>query len=153
MISNVSELTIDEIGTLEGFTEPHEVDERIPLSIWFETILATKLKDLSDGDLAKMIRQQIYIKSVTPEALKRLKANPIAGYLGDGELLESLLSVESDTWKEASEIKHTVVVFLEEFIALFHANQLTFPEDEDRFSNEDREEYLQHLLTFKNRIL
>lgn len=153
MISNVSELTIDEIGTLEGFTEPHEVDERIPLSIWFETILATKLKDLSDGDLAKMIRQQIYIKSVTPEALKRLKANPIAGYLGDGELLESLLSVESDTWKEASEIKHTVLVFLEEFIALFHANQLIFPEDEDRFSNEDREEYLQHLLTFKKRIL
>lgn len=91
---------------------------------------------MSDGDLAKMIRQQIYIKSVTPEVLKRLKVNPIAGYLGDGELLESLLSVESDTWKEASEIKHTVLVFLEECIVLFHANQLTFPADEDRFSNE-----------------
>lgn len=29
MISNVSELTIDEIGTLEGFTEPHKVGDHI----------------------------------------------------------------------------------------------------------------------------
>ncbi|MDQ1236104.1 hypothetical protein QE450_003602 [Paenibacillus sp. SORGH_AS306] len=152
MISNVSQLTINEIGILEGFKELHKVDKRIPLSIWFETILATKLKDLSNGDLAKMIRQKIYIKSVTPEALKRLKVNPIAGYLGDGGLLESLVSVENDVWKGAPEIAYTLLIFLEEFMAFFHANQLTFPEDEERFSNEDREEYFQNLLSIKKHI-
>lgn len=42
MNENLSELTINEISKLEGFTEDFEVDEDVPLSVWYNSIQKKK---------------------------------------------------------------------------------------------------------------
>lgn len=100
---------------------------------------------MNDGDVAKLIRQMIHLHSIIPEALKRLKENPVAGYLGDGEVLEAIAKVEKREWDKNPDICELVSSFIDGFIHLFENNKLNFPEDEERFSNQEREEYYQML--------
>lgn len=94
------ELTLDEIAMKEGFTEPFIVDEEVPLSKWFGRIQNIRLKDLSDGDLAKLLRQDFHLKYTVSEALNRLIQNPFAGDLYDGEILVSMNEIEESFWME-----------------------------------------------------
>lgn len=82
MNENLSELTINEISKLEGFTEDFEVDEDVPLSVWYNSIQKKKIKNLNHGDIAKLIRQTMHLQYIIPEALNRLRINPLVGYLG-----------------------------------------------------------------------
>ncbi|WP_342549368.1 hypothetical protein NST69_11545 [Paenibacillus sp. FSL P2-0089] len=50
MGEDISELTIDEVSKLEGFTEDVEVDEEVPLSVWYNSIQKKKIKNLNHGD-------------------------------------------------------------------------------------------------------
>lgn len=146
MNENLSELTIDDISKLEGFTEDFEVDEDVPLSVWYNGIQRTKLKDLKHGDVAKLIRQTMHLEYVIPEALKRLRINPLAGYLGDGEILEAIAQVNENEWDENSVVTSMLSSFIEEFLRLIKTNELSFPEDKEIFSDQEREEYYQLLL-------
>lgn len=51
----------------------------MPLSGWFAGIMDDKLKDLPDGSIARLVRQNFHLKYVIPEAILRLSKNPIAG--------------------------------------------------------------------------
>ncbi|KWX79965.1 hypothetical protein AMQ84_05075 [Paenibacillus riograndensis] len=129
MNGNISELTINEISKLEGFTEDFEVDEDVPLSVWYNSIQKVKLKDLNHGDVAKLIRQTMHLEYVIPEALKRLRVNPLAGYLGDGEILEAIALVNENEWDGNSVVCSMLSGFVEEFLHLIKNNELNFPED------------------------
>ncbi|WP_275591247.1 contact-dependent growth inhibition system immunity protein [Paenibacillus sp. 19GGS1-52] len=140
------------MSNLEGFAEEFVVDEDVPLSIWYDSILNVRLKDLNDGDVAKLIRQMIHLHSIIPEALERLKENPVAGYLGDGEVLEAIAKVEKREWDKNPDVCESVSSFIDGFIHLFENNKLNFPEDEERFSNQEREEYYQMLKEIRTTI-
>ncbi|UQZ32250.1 hypothetical protein C2I18_01025 [Paenibacillus sp. PK3_47] len=152
MNENINELTIGEISKLEGFTEEVEVDEDVPLSVWYNSIQKKKIKNLNHGDIAKLIRQTMHLKYVIPEALNRLRLNPLAGYLGDGEIMEAIAQVNENEWEENSIVTSTISSFIDEFIRLIKNNELNLPEDREVYSDQEREEYYQLLLKIKNTL-
>ncbi|NOU78465.1 hypothetical protein GC101_06175 [Paenibacillus sp. LMG 31459] len=152
MNGNLEELTIDDISKLEGLTEVFEVDEDVPLSVWYNSIRKVKLKDLNHGDVAKLIRQSMHLKYVIPEALNRLRINPLAGYLGDGEILEAIAQVNEEEWDENFIVKSMINSFVEDFLHLIKTNELNFPEDKEIYSDQEREEYHQLLLRIKKAL-
>ncbi|OKP95147.1 contact-dependent growth inhibition system immunity protein [Paenibacillus sp. P46E] len=152
MNESLSELTIDNILRLEGFTKDYKVDEDVPLSVWYDSILKTKLKYLNHGDIAKLIRQTMHLAYVFPEALNRLRIDPLAGYLGDGEILEAIAQVNEHEWDENTVVCSLLSSFVEEFLRLIKNNELNFPEDKERYSDQEREEYYQLLLKIKTTL-
>ncbi|MFF2910055.1 contact-dependent growth inhibition system immunity protein [Paenibacillus sp. NPDC057934] len=138
MKHNLRNLTINEISKLEGFTEEFKVDEDVPLSVWYNNI--QRLSDLSDGDIAKLIRQTMHLRYTIPEAMSRLRENPLAGYLGDGEILEAIAQLDEKEWDDNPPVASILGSFIEDFLTLFSNNKLAFPEDRERFSTQDREE-------------
>ncbi|MEK4063785.1 MULTISPECIES: contact-dependent growth inhibition system immunity protein [unclassified Paenibacillus] len=152
MNENLSELTINEISKLEGFTEDFEVDEDVPLSVWYNSIQKKKIKNLNHGDIAKLIRQTMHLQYIIPEALNRLRINPLVGYLGDGEIMEAIAQVNENEWDENSIVTSMLSSFVEEFLCLLKNNELNFPEDKEVYSDQEREEYYQLLLKIKNTL-
>lgn len=59
MDTNYSDLSLSKISSLMGIPDD-EPDERIPLSIWIDNIKDYKIKELTDGDIAKLIRQRFF---------------------------------------------------------------------------------------------
>lgn len=57
------------------------------------------LKEFTDGDLAKMIRQKFSLNYLVPVAVARLIDEPFAGYLYDGELINAVDNVPTDFWQ------------------------------------------------------
>ncbi|MGC5326552.1 contact-dependent growth inhibition system immunity protein [Brevibacillus sp. SYSU BS000544] len=106
------DLTLDEIAIKEGFTSPFIVDEKVPLSKWFGSVLDVKLKDLSDGDIARLIRQKFHLTYIIPEALYRLYQNPLAGDLYDAEILISMNEVKDQFWKDHNNLTSDVRDYL-----------------------------------------
>ncbi|NQX68941.1 hypothetical protein HQN90_22695 [Paenibacillus alba] len=114
MSNDYSELSINEIAEIEGFTDEYVVDESSSMSKWFGKILNTKVKELSDGDVAKLLRQNYHPFYIIPEAIKRIRINPIVGELYDGEMLYSLSRVDAPFWLEFKEIRAEVLLLLNE---------------------------------------
>lgn len=56
------------------------------------------LKDFTDGDLGRLIGQKISLDFLVPLALMRLSADPFAGDLYNGDILERLISLPADFW-------------------------------------------------------
>ena len=56
------------------------------------------LKDFTDFDLARMIRQKIDLDWLIPVALVRLLDEPDAGELYDGELVTAVIKLPSGFW-------------------------------------------------------
>ncbi|MFD1886474.1 contact-dependent growth inhibition system immunity protein [Paenibacillus wenxiniae] len=88
MDTDYRDLSVSKISALLGIADDVP-DERIPLSIWMEYIKNYKIKNLTDGNIAKLIRQEIFLEYIIPEALQRIQIDPLAGSLGDGELVEA----------------------------------------------------------------
>ncbi|MEK3685847.1 contact-dependent growth inhibition system immunity protein [Paenibacillus sp. FSL R10-2736] len=152
MNGNLGELTIDDISKLEGHTKVFEVDEDVPLSVWYNSTRKIMLKDLNHGDVAKLIRQTMHLEYVIPEALNRLRINPLAGYLGDGEIMEAIAQVNEEEWDKNFIVKSMVSSFIEDFLYLIKTNKLNFPEDKEIYSDQEREEYYQLLLRIKKAL-
>ncbi len=79
---------------IEGFYEEIAVEKSVPLSGWFAGIMNKKLKYLSDGSIARLVRQHFHLKYVVPEANLRLSSNQLAGEHYEGELINSMNSVK-----------------------------------------------------------
>ncbi|MGG4497658.1 contact-dependent growth inhibition system immunity protein [Brevibacillus reuszeri] len=109
---DLREFTLDDIASREGFTAPFIVDEEVLLSKWYGAILKEKLKDLSDGDIAKLIRQSCHLTYIIPEALYRLLQNPIAGELYDAEILICMTEVNEQFWEKNDKVTSDVREFL-----------------------------------------
>ena len=56
------------------------------------------LKDFTDFDLARMIRQKIDLDWLVPVALVRLLDEPDAGELYDGETMTAVMKLPSEFW-------------------------------------------------------
>ncbi|UKS29643.1 contact-dependent growth inhibition system immunity protein [Paenibacillus sp. HWE-109] len=114
MINDYSELTINKIAEIEGFTDEYVVDESSSMSKWFGKILNTKVKHLLDEDVAKLLRQNYHPFYIIPEAIKRIRINPTVGELYDGEMIYSLSQVKSSFWLRFTELKDEVLLLLDE---------------------------------------
>jgi hypothetical protein len=82
------------------------------LDEWYASVRDTPLDVLSVGDLARAIRQKLFLETVVSVALARLLTDPCAGDLYDGELLVSLRNVPADLWASRTDLREGVASVL-----------------------------------------
>ncbi|ULO09204.1 hypothetical protein H1230_10765 [Paenibacillus sp. 19GGS1-52] len=138
---NYRELTINEICKIEGFHEEIVVEKRVPLSGWFAGIMDDKLKDLPNGSIARLVRQNFHLKYVIPEAILRLSKNPIAGKHYEGELINSINAIDNDFWKS----NLILCKELKELLEKIETKEINLPQDFEWFMEEEEQDYYENV--------
>lgn len=131
----ISSLTINEIRKLEGLEEHFDSSDGSPLSIWYSQILGKSIKELTDEDIAKLVRQNTHVNFVIKELKKRIVANPLCGELYEGELIAALTYVQVSFWHNNFSMVEEFQELLSSILDMKEANKLSFN------SNEDMEDY------------
>lgn len=72
------------------------------LDEWFNEIIDVSLSKLLVGDIAPLIRQQVFICEILPYALNILSSDPLAGDSYDGQLISSLATLTKGDIKKCS---------------------------------------------------
>ncbi|MFJ5316431.1 contact-dependent growth inhibition system immunity protein [Pectobacterium versatile] len=79
----------------------YESNENSSLDEWFGSIIDISLDELGVGDVARAIRQDLFLADILPKAEVILKQDPLAGEDYDGQLISSISSLNSDEIKVA----------------------------------------------------
>ena len=74
------------------------------IDVWYATVRDTKLVNLTDGDLARACRQNIYVEAIAPFCLRKLENDPLAGDMDFGELIRAMKSFPPSYWREHPDI-------------------------------------------------
>ncbi len=135
MHSNV-DLIIKDIEILEGIIYETNPEPDSGLSVWYSEIRNKRLSELTDGDIAKAIRQNLYLIYVVPEANRRLQVNPTIGLLYDGEVINALLGIKKGFWHNNILLNQEI----KELLNLITTRQI-IPTDFNWLSNEDEHEF------------
>lgn len=84
------------------------VDENSSLSMWYEETRSKQISKMSVFDLARCLRQNLYIDYIIPEVLDRLWKDPMLGHMASGELIELLSRIEKRFWSKNPELRNQV---------------------------------------------
>ena len=90
----------------------YEPNSRSSLDEWFSSILDIPIDELEVGDVAKAIRQDIFLAEVLPKAEAILRKDPLAGEDYDGQLISSIASLNYDEIKSALPSLQSISAFL-----------------------------------------
>lgn len=71
----------------------YEPNTRSSLDEWFSSIVDAPLDELDVGDIARAIRQDLFLVHVLPRAESILRGDPLAGDDYDGQLISSIASL------------------------------------------------------------
>jgi hypothetical protein len=89
--------------TIGGFERASGIAQRpggdFPLERWYRAIRDKPLAELSDEDLCRCCRQDIFPQLVVPYVIERIDSDPLAGELYDGEMLMALADVSEQFWR------------------------------------------------------
>ncbi|HCH39532.1 MAG TPA: hypothetical protein DE191_08550 [Enterobacter sp.] len=77
----------------------YEPNNRSSLDEWFSSVLDVPIDELEVGDVARAIRQDIFLAEVLPKAEIILQKDPLAGEDYDGQLISSIASLNHDEIK------------------------------------------------------
>lgn len=95
--------------------EPQEV-KGSALSIWYDMLRHKRIQELSDEDMTRLIRQNLYIPYIMPEVLARLKNNPTMGELYSGEMMEALSKLDNGFWSTQLDAVNKLLFLTENII-------------------------------------
>lgn len=104
-----TDLRIIDIERMNGisYDETHENEGSLPQ--WYKSIRNCKVSQLSDGDLAKLIRQDFNLEFIVIESIDRLYKDPLLGEQFDGELIEALaMKVSRLFWQSNDKCRNSV---------------------------------------------
>lgn len=90
----------------------YESNNRSSLDEWFSSILDVPIDELEVGDVARAIRQDIFLAEVLPKAEVILRKDPLAGEDYDGQLISSIASLNYDEIKSALHSLQSISAFL-----------------------------------------
>ena len=90
----------------------YEFNRRSSLDEWFSSILDIPIDELEVGDVARAIRQDIFLAEVLPKAEAILRKDPLAGEDYDGQLISSIASLNHDEIKSALPSLQSISAFL-----------------------------------------
>lgn len=79
----------------------YEPNTRSSLDEWFNSIVDVPLDELDIGDIARAIRQDLFLVHVLPRAESILQEDPFAGDDYDGQLISSIASLSHNEAKGA----------------------------------------------------
>lgn len=90
----------------------YEPNSRSSLDEWFSSILDIPIDELDVGDVARAIRQGVFLAEVLPKAEVILRKDPLAGEDYDGQLISSIASLNYDEIKSALPYLQNISSFL-----------------------------------------
>lgn len=90
----------------------YEPNNRSSLDEWFSGILDVSLDELEVGDIARAIRQDLFLAEILPKAEIILKQDPLAGEDYDGQLISSIASLNSKEAKVVLPCLRSISSFL-----------------------------------------
>lgn len=82
------------------------------LDQWYRKVRTKSIDELTDGDIARFLRQRMHLRYIVPEAFLRIEKNIIAGELYDGELLFALEKLGNEYWDNHLTLKSELLKFL-----------------------------------------
>lgn len=134
-MSIIEHYTLVQIESLQGIIY-HEDLGKNSLSRWYETIRVKKLSELTEDDVIRLARQNLYLSYIVPRAFKILRNNRFAGKQYDGELLVVLSRIFPDFWDNHGSLK-------EELLTLVHqiASEPTILNNHEWASTEDKRNF------------
>lgn len=103
----INQITIIEIEENLGISYKEEVSNS-SLPIWYAKIRHKKLSELDEGDVIRLIRQDLYLQYVLPLALDLLRDDLFIGKQFDGELVKVLSRVPLNFWANHQDLKKEV---------------------------------------------
>lgn len=80
----------------------YEPSTRSSLDEWLSSIVDEPLDELDVGDIARAIRQDLFLVHVLPRAQSILQGDPLAGCDYDGQLISSIASLSHKQAKGVS---------------------------------------------------
>ncbi|MDR3586814.1 MAG: contact-dependent growth inhibition system immunity protein [Desulfosporosinus sp.] len=113
MSNDTSRIKIHDIEIIKGVNVPINSQELSSLEKWYNKVRGKYLFELTDGDVARFIRQNLYLEYLIPEAITRLENSPLAGELYNGEILSMMSNVNSSFWIENIILREKVIALLD----------------------------------------
>ena len=115
VVSN--KLTIEDIEKKESVNYESNSSSAYPLEVWYRDVRKKRLSDLTDGDIARFVRQKMYLGYIVPEAIKRVLDNPTIGDTYYGEILTSLYQINDTFWEENKNCGREMIMLLDKLLA------------------------------------
>lgn len=140
-------LSLKEIEKIEGIQRQTKVDPDSGLSIWYNEIRDIKISELTDGDIAKLIRQKIFLEHIVPEAIKRLNINATIGSMYDGEVLNAVASIKSSFWASNNKLLEVAKKLTELILS-----KSLIPIDFEWLTREDELEFYEYAISLKRNL-
>lgn len=131
------DITIEEIEIIEGIGYDSKYESQNILPVWYKSIRSKKLSQLSDGDLARFIRQNLYLEHILFECINRLYKNPFSGEKYDGEIIEVLSNIDVSFWEKNGECKR----YMNKFLIYFNSN--VYIENYEELDDSEKDEILE----------
>jgi hypothetical protein len=104
-----SDLRVIDIERMKGISYDEAFQDEGSLPHWYKSIRNCKVSQLSEGDLARLIRQDFYLDFILIESIERLYKDPILGEQFDGELIEALaMKVDRLFWENNDKCRSSV---------------------------------------------
>ncbi|HWB06702.1 MAG TPA: contact-dependent growth inhibition system immunity protein [Verrucomicrobiales bacterium] len=97
----MSRLTFQQLETLCAMQAQGGGDSS--LEEWYASVRTKPFSSLTDGDIARAVRQKLFLEYIVQETIRRLRVDPLAGEKYDGELISALAGLKPAEW-EALEV-------------------------------------------------
>jgi len=104
--------TFSQIEQAEGIDCDEMRTPCSPLAAWYDQVREKRFRDFSIGDWCKCVRQELYLKYVIEWVVSKLRDNPLAGDMYDGELVNALTSVSPAFWDDHNREKEEITAIV-----------------------------------------
>ncbi|MGW7159816.1 contact-dependent growth inhibition system immunity protein [Paenibacillus taichungensis] len=94
---------IKEIYSIDQNIQTDKSDS--PLDHWCDRLINKKVSELDLEDVSRMLGQHVLIDLGIEKAIEILSEDPLAGEMYDGHLLKLLYSIETNNFRDLSQLK------------------------------------------------
>lgn len=149
LLNTRRDIKILDVEKEKGIKDSSIIKDDSSLSKWYHNIRDKRLSSLADGDISRLVRQQLYLEYVIPEAIERLKKNPLSGEQYTGELLTALYKLDESIWSS----NNPVIEKLIDLCNKIDDVRLTLIRDYEWIYEEEAEEFFTKVLSLKELLI
>lgn len=116
MYCSNDKIKITDIEYIKNIKFDISKQKRSSLGEWYIRVRNKYLNELTDGDVARFIRQELYLEYIIPVAIEKIIIHPLAGEYRNGEILGAMCRVDISFWRSNLELKRKAIDSLNSII-------------------------------------
>jgi hypothetical protein len=120
----MTDLTFRQIENSKGIAVSNDAFDS-SLSNWYQDVRDKPIDQFMDKDFGIACRQQVYMEFVVPVLLSRLKSEPLAGDMYDGELLIAIAALPKQFWTDNTVARNALRTFLDSIVVETNDEDIT----------------------------